>query len=237
MKYVFGFNVGVKLYKKFPTIQVFTQDRLIDEVQLDDSHAYTEFSLLDDDESLTNKPFKSQLNSVSKKINLYILNDECLQDNIKLVVKNQDSNYTNGFMTKSTIIRFSHIFLMPEEIFLDVDAQSQINRLFENIGPSDIDTTKEHDKKFITSWPVYDKHIGRDYGGDIAVTLPVVQDMKYKHFDTEVKLVNGLKYYGEHFPASDVGFDDRQHNNVYVNVSRFIRMCKKISNKYKYEDQ
>jgi hypothetical protein len=235
MKYVFGFNVGVKLYKKFPTIQVFIQDRLIDEIQLDDSHAYTEFSLLDDDERLTNKPFKSLFNNVSKKIHLYILNDECLQDNIKLVVKNQDSNYTNGFMTKSTIIRFSHIFLMPEEIFLDVDAQSQIAKPFINdFSDASIDTTTVRDKKFITSWPVYDKHMGkhmgRDYGGDITITLPVVQDMKYKHFDTDPKI-------DEYFPASDVGFDDRQHNNVYVNVSRFIQMCKKISNKYKYEDQ
>ena len=40
MKYVFGFNVGVELYKKFPTIQIYVQDRLIDEFDLDENDLY-----------------------------------------------------------------------------------------------------------------------------------------------------------------------------------------------------
>jgi hypothetical protein len=230
MKYVFGFNVGVKLYKKFPTIQIFTQDRLIDEFRLNDSHIFQEFSLYDNDKRLANQPFKSLLNSVSKKINLYILNDECLQDDIKLVIKNQDSNYTNGFMTKSTLVRFSHIFLMPEEIFLDENAQSQINSPFENIGWPDTDPSKEQDKRFITRWPLCENFNGTEYGGDVILTIPISHDMKYKHFDMD-SIVD------EYYPANDLGFDGGNHKNVFVNVSRFMSICKKISNKYKHENQ
>ena len=230
MKYVFGFNVGVELYKKFPTIQVFTQDRLIDEFELDDSHTYQEFSLFDDDERLADKPFRHVFNNVSKKVNLYILNEDCLQDNIRLVVRNKDSNYTNGFMTKSTLIRFAHIFLMPEQIFLNEDAQSQIIRHWDNIDLPDTDPTKEHGKKFITKWPMCMDYRGRQYGGDVTFTMPIHHNMKYKHFDRDPQI-------DEYYPANDLGFDGGNHQNVFVSVSRFMRVCKKISNKYKHENQ
>lgn len=229
MKYVFGFNIGVKLHKKFPTVQVFTQDRLIDEFELDDSHTFQEFSLFDDDKKLANKPFRHVFNNVSKKVNLYSLNEDCLQDNIKLVVRNKDSNYTNGFMTKSTLIRFAHIFLMPEEIFLDENTHLQMLKPYVSYKP-DTDPTKEHDKKFITKWPMCMDYRGLEYGGDVTFTMPIHHDMKYKHFDRDPQI-------DEYYPANDLGLDGGNHKNVFVSVSRFMRVCKKISNKYKHENQ
>jgi hypothetical protein len=35
---------------------------------------------------------------------------------VKIVVKNSDNNYTNGFMTKSTLVSLKGIFLMPKSV-------------------------------------------------------------------------------------------------------------------------
>ena len=43
MEYIFGFNVGVQLYKNYPTLQIFTKNRLIDEFQLDKNYLFNEF--------------------------------------------------------------------------------------------------------------------------------------------------------------------------------------------------
>jgi len=52
---------------------------------------------------------------VPKNFKLYVLDESVLlgKNEISLQVENDDSNYTNGFMSKSTLIDLRHIFLLP----------------------------------------------------------------------------------------------------------------------------
>ncbi|MBG39332.1 MAG: hypothetical protein CL857_05345 [Cryomorphaceae bacterium] len=128
MKYVFGFNVGVELYKKFPTLQIYVKDRLIDEFELDEKDLLKHRDFKNYERLIKNTPQKkagewknmehiTQFTLRSLKIRLYELDDAQLENSIKIIVKNTDSNYTNGFMTKSTTVVFPFVFLMPLHLF------------------------------------------------------------------------------------------------------------------------
>ena len=116
MEYIFGFNIGVQLYKNYPTLQIFTKNRLIDEFQLDKNYLFNEF----DEEFFKrkdqiDKTYHPQYTNLKSRIlKLYTLNDELVSDYIEICIKNDDSNYTGGFMTKSTLLWFSNVFLIPK---------------------------------------------------------------------------------------------------------------------------
>ena len=135
MKYVFGFNVGVELYKKFPTIQIYVQDRLIDEFDLDENDLYKNVVPEKDRYVMyTHLGRESRSDSIpdgdnkyfSTTLRCYTINGEYLKDHIKIVIKNQDSNYTNGFMTKSTLVYFSNVFLIPLKFLENIDQLKHI---------------------------------------------------------------------------------------------------------------
>jgi hypothetical protein len=117
MKYVLAINISCIKYKKYPTIQLFCDDRLIDEFTLDKRYNDTDIEI--------NHPNSKELNlskitPQSTKIRLrspilksYIVDSENLKREICFKLKNADSNHTNGFMTKSTQIYFGLVALIP----------------------------------------------------------------------------------------------------------------------------
>ena len=56
------------------------------------------------------------------KIFVYVIDDEILkqsQGTIKIEIKNTDSNYSNGFMTQSTLLYLSVFYMIPYMLFKD----------------------------------------------------------------------------------------------------------------------
>jgi len=88
-----------KIYKKKPNIRIFFNEKFIDEYDIESCNS--------NDEKV--KPY----------LKLYQLNlPKWPTDNfIKLEIKNSDSNYNNGFMTKSTLIKFHTFLLIPTNNF------------------------------------------------------------------------------------------------------------------------
>ena len=84
-----------QIYKKRPNVRIFVNNIFIDEFDVD-SHDFENCN------SIPNLKFY-QLN----------LLDEFHKHSIKLEIKNSDSNYNNGFMTKSTLIKFHTCCLVP----------------------------------------------------------------------------------------------------------------------------
>ena len=84
---VLGFHCDV--YKNKPNVRLFFNEKFIDEYNIEPSN----------DETIP-------------KLNMYKLDVPTwpLNNFIKIDIKNSDSNYNNGFMTKSTLIKF-HTFL------------------------------------------------------------------------------------------------------------------------------
>jgi len=83
-----------QIYKKNPNVRIFLDNRFIDEIDI------------------------QSINGIDDKLpNLYFYHLKLLpfpiNHNIHLEVKNSDSNYNNGFMTKSTLLRFVNFSLLP----------------------------------------------------------------------------------------------------------------------------
>jgi len=66
--------------------------------------------------------FKTLSNIKHPKILVYIIDNEVLKTalyKLRIEIKNSDSDYTNGFMSKSTVVYLSHFYIMPYSLFED----------------------------------------------------------------------------------------------------------------------
>ena len=111
MKYVLGIGYDCKKYKQDPRCRVFVNNQLIDE-----------FYIVTPKNKGVNKwkKYKSHQTYIPylwKKIHFYHIDENVFTkeiNNIKIELHNTDSNYTNGFMTKSTRCLINP-FLCPAE--------------------------------------------------------------------------------------------------------------------------
>jgi len=72
------------------------------------------------------KEFDPEFNTLSNikhpKILVYVIDNEVLktaQYELRIEIKNADSDYTNGFMSKSTLVYLSHFYIIPYSLFED----------------------------------------------------------------------------------------------------------------------
>ena len=124
-----GFLFGYKYYKNPANIKIFSNNQLIDEIDLTKDIKMKNMSLstLHKNTLLYNwykeldKDFwkeDSHINEYKKmkipdKIFTYTLDETVVQGSIKIEITNDNSNYANGFMTKWSSFTFHEIFLMP----------------------------------------------------------------------------------------------------------------------------
>ena len=135
MKYLLGIGfIVTEKYRKDPVARVNIDDTFIDEIVVDDYPNYDKVwvgdenmwphtspvvdydhkggRILDGHKRTLFQPTKSW--TFPKKFKTYVIDQDQLQGKKQLVVKiqNSDSNYNNGFMTKSTLIDMN-AFLVP----------------------------------------------------------------------------------------------------------------------------
>ena len=66
--------------------------------------------------------FQTLSNIKHPKILVYVIDDKILkttQYKLRIEIKNSDSDYTNGFMSKSTLVYLSHFYMIPYSLFED----------------------------------------------------------------------------------------------------------------------
>ena len=148
MKYVLGFLFEYKYYKNPANIKIFSNNQLIDEVDLTEDikiknmsgnmllhkntplYDYYQSSVdwqedvdMPEWEVLYNEEKSRVMNKkeiqIPSKMFIYTLDETVLQNSIKIEVTNDNSNYTNGFMTKWSSFIFHDVFLLPT-YYLDV---------------------------------------------------------------------------------------------------------------------
>ena len=224
MNYYFGFNLGVKLYKNFPTLKIYADDRLVDLIHLDESNLYKDHNIFD------RKTYPAGSDGdrywhldrlVSDKVHLFEISDKYLNREITIDIDNSDSNYTNGFMTNSTLIYFSNIFLIPASLHTTI---ADIVAKYETGENDEKDHTEQ--SKSISYWPMTKKYIRTFLGGNTVLKFPVRQDMKYKHFDNEYH--KGHTYYS----TAKAQFGKSGHDAKYINFCiRYLRMIDQVINK------
>ena len=175
MQYVLGLSF---LYKKFKTnakIRVFSNGLMLEELILEKEIGLTE-----------KKKHDCRLpHSFPNKLFLIEVNGDVLGDSIDIECENHDNNYTNGFMSKFSFVKFHSVFMFPKQV-LDKDTH---DRIFERGDDMRTFTSVPESK---TVWPVavdmteiknngkpmdlgeYGLY-GLELGGSVVIKLPLIK--------------------------------------------------------------
>lgn len=95
-----------QIYKKKPNVRVFFNNNFIDEFNIE--------------------PYDFKDNNSIPSLKFYQLNLPDIKEHfVKLEIKNNDSNYNNGFMTKSTLIKLHTCSIVPGD-----DYQYVLNKIY-----------------------------------------------------------------------------------------------------------
>ena len=217
MKYVLGLLFKFKYYKNPANIKIFSNNHLIDEIDLTEDinmknitptlkevlafnqmrklANYTDTSWHKELHYNTMNDLKMQ---IPKKVFVYTLDETILQNSIKIEITNNNTNYSNGFMTKWSSFIFHNIFLIPTyylniknyNLFLERQVQiiKNIPNYPFNLTPDIITQMSNHN--YNLEWPNEDRTVkngqfakyddeinwrGWIKGGSFSLELPIIE--------------------------------------------------------------
>jgi len=199
MKYVILLSFLYKHYKKTNSLRVFLDDQLIDDVQLHTDILPTSMdtvkkNIIESDPYLRNYFANGGLEEMSNKWWLYTV--DILPEKLptlRFEVKIGDSNFTNGFMTKSALIKISKVGILPLNFFQSSKLKSLIQWWKDkNIGQF------EHSNKYVgdIQWPTIKNFrvkyksgetgisVNEWFGEDFSIELPIIIKHRNLYFDT-----------------------------------------------------
>lgn len=208
MKYYLILGLLVQKYRESMDISIHSDNTLIDQLQVDQSLSQHIPHYVLEDKSVTEfnqkykdliplkelldgqlqEPLMHSLN-IPEKLFVYEIDGSVLGKEITLTVNDQNSNYTNGFMTKSNLFQICHSILIPK-ILLDKSNWTRIRKIFEKAQKYRTSAERnDHDVEVNTlHWPVtrfYKFQDGRTekhwVGGKNKVVLPL-----FKKFGTHM---------------------------------------------------
>ena len=123
MKYILGVGLEFNWYKGKTNIRLFSDNTFIHEIELDNHiHTTEKLNVVHDPAKFNSDPMhkkndltfsKNRPNSLPNKLFLFEINESHLGEKISFEMKDENTNYTNGFMTKSNLVKFQTIFLIP----------------------------------------------------------------------------------------------------------------------------
>ena len=144
MKYVLGLGLRInQKYKKNPTVRVFIDESLIDEYEIDSDEILSPPIIIErlcywfpiPKNNNIKQPREIFFGQCPKHWKTYVIDDSIMKNSkkIRLVINNDDTNYTNGFMTNYTLLDLRHIFLLPCDFFKHFNSNAK--NFFQNINP------------------------------------------------------------------------------------------------------
>jgi len=227
MKYVLVLGIEFKKPSKNfkPTnINVSINKRLIDSFSLSDSKGLTDNMISSIDDTwyrhfdkmhwLERNDRKERWKRQPKFYKIYLLEGKELTGNLEIDVDNENSDYTNGFMKKSSILKFHMIGLAPVDLFkdngkpmmsivskLDTGYNTFLSR--RNIFPDPWVEVHEEEKKLIRdpiSWPCvnlfYIKHREQDEFQTSRTSNPFSDVGGSFTIEIPIKVKHKIKYLG-----------------------------------------
>ena len=124
MKYILGIGINFKHFSGETTIRIFLDDIFIDELVLDKHIELCRVDRLNitDNFNPENPTFEKKKTgpddqrkeSIPEKFFCYEIDESIIGDRISFDFNDTNSNYSNGFMTKSNQISFHSVFLLPK---------------------------------------------------------------------------------------------------------------------------
>ena len=211
MKYALGLSFEFKYYKNPANIKIFFNDHLIDDIDLTESINIRNIpfdpSWLPIDASIRRSKTWDFLKflEIPEKVFVYTLDETIIQNSIKIKVTNNNSNYTNGFMTKWSSFEFHGIFLMPA-CYLNYKAYDEINVEQTNAKANipDYPTAPEamyslqwpgesrvvRDGEFITDGTDKENWTRHTKGGSFSMEFPIIEYIHKKG----LKMIGPINY-------------------------------------------
>ena len=211
MKYIFGLLFEYEYYKNPANIKIFFNDHLIDDIDLTENINIRNIpfdpSWLPIDASIRRNKTWDFLKflEIPEKVFVYTLDETIIQNSIKIKVTNNNSNYTNGFMTKWSSFEFHGIFLMPA-CYLNYKAYDEINVEQTNAKANipDYPTAPEamyslqwpgesrvvRDGEFITDGADKENWTRHTKGGSFSMEFPIIEYIHKKG----LKMIGPINY-------------------------------------------
>ena len=112
MQYVLGLLFDYHRYRRDAVIRIYTDDYLVDEISLQNHIGLKEVKY-SDDRLFADNMYLQNIIVLPEKLFLFEIDERYLQKKIRIEVTNDNSNYTNGFMTEHSTINFHSLFLLP----------------------------------------------------------------------------------------------------------------------------
>jgi hypothetical protein len=141
MKYVLGLGLKInQKYKKNSTVRVFIDESFIDEYEIDSADTASTPVIIEElcywfpKSNIKTLPKEDFFVQCPKHWKTYVIDDSIIKNSneIRLVIDNDDTNYTNGFLTNSTLLDLRHVFLLPSDFFNHF--HSNAKTFFQNIN-------------------------------------------------------------------------------------------------------
>ena len=211
MKYIFGLLFEYEYYKNPANIKIFFNDHLIDDIDLTENINIRNIpfdpSWLPIDASIRRSKTWDFLKflEIPEKVFVYTLDETIIQNSIRIEVTNNNSNYTNGFMTKWSSFEFHGIFLMPA-CYLNYKAYDEINVEQTNAKANipDYPTAPEamyslqwpgesrvvRDGEFITDGTDKENWTRHTKGGSFSMEFPIIEYIHKKG----LKMIGPINY-------------------------------------------
>lgn len=129
MSYLLCLVFEYRRFKRDAIVRIYADDLLVDELNLSED-IYLKVKNKMDAPSIsdTHGPENiSRLLYLPERCFTFQLNEKHLKRSIRLEVINDNNNYTNGFMTSFSYIKFHHVLLIPD-CLLDIKNWKHINR-------------------------------------------------------------------------------------------------------------
>ncbi len=215
MKYVLGFLFEYKYYKNPANVRIFANNQLIDEFELTEDINLKNIKppTADDGADLYNFSKKwttvyQFVKQLPEKAFVYTLDESIIKNSIRIEITNNNTNYTNGFMTKWSFFKFHSIFLLPT-YYLDV-------KNFIAFGEKQIQIRKnlpdQHDEyddsmQYHLRWPDEDRVVKNncfidsytndkdlwyqwEKGGSFSIKLPIIDYI----YEEGLKMLGPINY-------------------------------------------
>ena len=205
MKYVLGLLFEYKYYKNPANIKIFSNNQLIDEIDLTEDINLKNIQIADDNISLYNwcKNWRdltvegtdsaSELQIPDKSF-IYTLDETIVKNSIRIEVTNNNTNYSNGFMTRWSSVTFHEIFLIPTYYlnFENYSAFAEKNRQIETNIHDSLRWPDEHrivknGKLDLSNWKQWVK------GGSFSIDLPIIDYIPEKP-EKGLKIIGPTNY-------------------------------------------
>ena len=183
-------------------VRIYADECLVDEFDLD-NHISPKWVQICKTKTAGVEFNRTHTISLPEKLFLYHVSPKFLNGDIRIEIKNDNNNHTNGWLTKYSYVKFHHIFLIPEELLEEKNWEILAKRFCDKkmtLVGKEAGNEKQWPSLIIpnTGFPIPDNHqdamvnhetsewtkgfYHMTIGGSFSVTIPICKKHKLRHF-------------------------------------------------------